>query len=54
MCVFVVKTSEERGRQMGHTEFPLWGWSWNMANYILIKYDLSVPAPRCPWMTQFV
>lgn len=39
---------------MGHTAFPLWVWSWNMANYILIKNDLSVSAPRWPWMTQCV
>lgn len=48
-CVCVVK--RERGRQMGHTVFSLWVWSWNMANYILIKNDLSVPVPLCPWMT---
>lgn len=47
VCVCVVRASRERGKQMGHIVFPLWFWSWNTANYILIKYDLSVPAtPR--------
>lgn len=27
--VCVIQVSREEGRQMGHTVFPLWVWSWN-------------------------
>lgn len=51
LCVWSERLEKAGDRWVTQRSLPLWVWSWNTANYILIKYDLPVPAPPRPWMT---